>query len=247
VSAISVVDTVAHINGWRHHHIADKALLAAGLVLCALLLPPWPASPMVIVTCLAVCVLARISLRDFVTVIKVSIGFIVVGALATSLTIDVHAGVPVGFGDWPAALNLAGRSIAGTSAVAVFALTVPIPELLARLRQLGVPAIVCELSLLMYRMIAVGLHRLRQQRLAQASRLGYVGFRQSVASAAVLMSATFVGSLRQAERLQVGLAARGFDGTLFVLTEQARHCLPMIAMTLVVLLSIIGVSAAVAM
>ena len=142
----------------------------------------------------------------------------------------------------PAAL--AARSTAGTAAVALFALTIPVSELLARARSLGVPAIACELSMLMYRMIAVGLHRLRCQRLAQESRLGYVGFTRSMRSAAMLIVATFAGSVRHAERLNVGLGARGFDGTIPVLHDGADHSKPFLAATFAVLAGLIGISIA---
>jgi cobalt/nickel transport system permease protein len=245
MSAISTIDTLAHTNRWSHRHIADKALLAGGLILCALILPAWPAAPLVIVVALVASRSAGVALRDLLDVLRVPVGFIVAGAFATAITLRFSGGLHVGFGDVPAALTLAARSTAGTAAVALFALTVPVSELLARLRQIGLPPIACELAMLMYRMIAVGLRRLRWQRLAQESRLGYVGFRRSVQSAAMLIVATFAGSVRQAERLDIGLGARGFDGTLPVLTNGARHSGTFIMTTCAALAVVVTVSLAV--
>lgn len=244
MTAISTIDTLAHTNAWAGRHIGDKALLAGGLIVAAVSLPPWPAAPLVLVVVAIACRMAAISFRDLVEVLTIPVGFIVFGALVTALSLDVSNGFSIGFADIEPAVALAARSVAGTAAVALFALTIPMSELLARARKLGVPAIVCELSMLMYRMIAVGLHRLRWQRLAQESRLGYVGFRRSMRSAATLITATFTGSVRQAERLNVGLGARGFDGTIPVLHDGARHSRTFLTATVVVLGGLVALSLA---
>lgn len=244
MSAISTIDTLAHTNRWSRFHIADKAVLAGGLIICALVLPPLPAAPVVVGLVAGACRLAGVSLRDLIDVLRVPVGFIVVGALATAITVDFSGGLSLGFGDVGTAVNLAARSVAGTAAVALFALTIPVSELLARARSCGVPAIACELLMLTYRMIAVSLHRLRWQRLAQESRLGYVGFKRSMASAAMLIVAAFMGSIRQAERLNVGLGARGFDGTIPVLHDGARHSRAFIVVALSVLVGLIALSMA---
>jgi cobalt/nickel transport system permease protein len=223
VSAISTIDTLAHTSHWARHHIGDKLMWAGGLVVTALVVPAWPGAVLVGACVVGSCVSAHIPLRDLFVVLRVPFGFIVTGAMATALTVDVRNGWSIGIGPLGDAATLAGRSAAGTASAALLAMTVPMSELLARARRIGVPAVACEIALLMYRMIAVGLHRLRWQRLSQESRLGYRGFNRSLRSAAALAVSSFVGSMSHAQRLTVGLGARNFDGTLRVLHDAGPH------------------------
>lgn len=242
MSAISTIDTLAHTSRWSHRHVADKVLLAGGLIVVALVVPAWPGAAMVAAAVVVACIHAGIPLREFAAVVRVPFGFIVAGAWATALTVETGSGWPIGVGDLGGAVALASRSLAGTSAAVLLAMTVPMSELLARARRLGVPAVGCEIAMLMYRMIAVGLARLRWQRLAQESRLGYVGFVRSIHSAAALAVSTFVQSVSHAQRLTIGLGARNFDGTVPVLRDGAAHSRAFLAVTVAVLSAIVGCS-----
>jgi cobalt/nickel transport system permease protein len=223
VAAISTIDTIAHTNRWSHHHLGDKVVWAGGLVAAALLTPVWPGALAVTVCVLCSCVLAGIPLRVLFGILRVPLGFIVSGAVITAISLTPGRWPPIRLTELGAAAALAGRGIAGTAAAALLALTVPVPELLARARRVGVPAVVCEVAILMYRMIAVSLERLRWQRLAQENRLGYDGLRRSMRSVAALAAAAFVGSITHAQRLATGLGARGFDGTVWLLDDGAPH------------------------
>lgn len=240
MSAISTIDTLAHTNRWAERHIADKLLWAGGLVVAALVVPVFPGALLVIVAVAVSASFAGIHRREMVTVLRVPLGFIAAGAFATSISLRTAGGVSLGLGDVHEAIELAVRSAAGTSAAVLLAMTVPMSELLGRSRRVGVPAVACEVALLMYRMIAVGLDRLRWQRVAQESRLGYVGLRRSVRSAALLAVSTFVGSVGHAQRLTIGLGARNFEGDLPVLHDDARHSLRFIAVSVVAIVVIVA-------
>ena len=223
MGAISTIDTLAHTNRWSHHHLGDKVAWAGGLVVAALLTPVWPGAFAVTACVVCSCALAGIPLRVLLGVLRIPVGFIVAGAAITAISVAPGQRPPIRLTELGAAASLAGRGVAGTAAAALLALTVPVPELIARARRAGVPAAACELAILMYRMIAVSLDRLRWQRMAQESRLGYDGVRCSVRSLAALAAAAFVGSVTHAQRLATGLGARGFDGTVWLLDDGARH------------------------
>lgn len=240
MSAISTIDTLAHTNRWSERHIVDKSLWAGGLIVAALVVPVVPGALLVIAAVAVSAASAGIRPGEMFTVLRVPLGFIAAGAFATAITLRTSGGLSLGFGDAGEATELAVRSAAGTSAAVLLAMTVPMSELLARARRLGVPAVACEVALLMYRMIAVGLHRLRWQRLAQESRLGYVGLRRSVRSAALLAASTFVGSVGHAQRLTIGLGARNFEGDLPVLHDAARHSARFIATSVAAIVAIVA-------
>jgi cobalt/nickel transport system permease protein len=220
MAQLSRIDTLAHTNAWANHHLSDKALLAGGLLVATIVLPALPAAPLIFATALAAAILgARVSPADFFAIVRLPMSFVMFGALATAASLHLSPSVSFSLDGWSQALPLLARGLAGAAALGLFAILVPVPELLARLRRLGVPAVVCELALLMYRIIAVTLGQMRSSRLSQVQRHGYDGFRNSARSASLLMAGTASRTMHRAERLTAGLAARGFEGDLPMLAN----------------------------
>jgi cobalt/nickel transport system permease protein len=102
----------------------------------------------------------------------------------------------------------------------LFASTTPVADALPRLVRLGVPVVVVEVALLVYRMLFVVLDTTRTIRAAQAGRLGHRSIRATWRSLGGLGSAIFIRSFDRARRLEVGLAGRGYTGALTVVTEE---------------------------
>lgn len=244
MSAISTIDTLAHSNRWTTRHLGERLWWSGGLLVAAVTLPVWPAAPLVLAAVGVSCRLAGLPPASVLRILRAPAGFVVAGVVVA--TVSIQPGWPpvVGLADPRTGLALAGRAIAAGAAAVLLACTVSLPELLALARRWRVPAIACELAMLMYRMVAVGLERVRWQRLAQESRGGYLGVRRSVRSLGALAAAAFVGSIGQAERLATGLAARGFDGTVHLLSEHRRWSLAFLTVSSVALSVIVVVSLA---
>jgi cobalt/nickel transport system permease protein len=220
MAQLSRIDTLAHTNAWANRHLFDKALLAGGLLVATIVLPALPAAPLIFVVAIAAAIFgARVSPSDFLAIVRLPMSFVMFGALATAASLHLSPSVSFSFGGWSGALPLLARGLAGAAALGLFAILVPVPELLARLRRVGVPAVVCELAMLMYRIIAVMLGQMRSSRLSQVQRHGYDGFRNSARSASLLMAGTASRTMHRAERLSAGLAARGFEGDLPMLAN----------------------------
>lgn len=242
MSAISTIDTLAHTNRWTTRHLGERLWWSGGLLVAAVTLPVWPAAPLVSVSVVVSCRLAGLPSAEVVRILRVPAGFVAAGAAVA--TVSIQPGWPpvLGVADPRTGLALAGRAIAAGAAAVLLACTVSLPELLALARRWRVPATACELALLMYRMVAVGLERVRWQRLAQESRGGYLGVRRSVRSLGALAAAAFVGSIGQAERLATGLTARGFDGTVHLISEHRRRSLAFLTASSAALSAIVVVS-----
>jgi cobalt/nickel transport system permease protein len=220
MAQLSRIDTLAHTNAWANRHLFDKALLAGGLLVATIVLPAMPAAPLIFAVAVAAALFgARVSLPDFLAVVRLPMSFVLFGGLATAASLHLSPSVSVTLDGWSQALSLMARGLAGAATLGLFAVLVPVPELLARLRRLGVPAVVCELAMLMYRIIAVMLGQMKSSRLSQVQRHGYDGFRNSVRSASLLMAGTASRTMHRAERLTAGLAARGFEGDLPMLAN----------------------------
>jgi cobalt/nickel transport system permease protein len=243
MAQLSRIDTLAHTNAWAKHALVDKALLAGGLLIATIVLPALPAAPLVFVGAIAAALFgARIAPGDLFAIVRLPMSFVVLSALSTAASLRFSGGLSLRFNDWSHAVPLLARGMAGAASLGLFAVLVPVPELLAQLRRIGVPAVVCELALLMYRIIAVTLGQMRSSRLSQVQRLGYDGFRNSTRSASLLMAGTASRTMHRAERLTVGLAARGFEGDLPMLSKGSRRSTPFELTTVALLVALATIS-----
>lgn len=157
---------------------------------------------------------------------KVPLLFLVIG----TLTILVGAyppgtplllGVRVGGSLWglsSASLALGARifckAMGVISAMYFLALNTPMTDLTLALERLHAPKLFVELMELIYRFIFVLTETMGRIRVAQASRLGYVGFRRSMGSAGTLCSMVFLRAWRKGDRVYAALESRGYTGRL---------------------------------
>ncbi|MFF9768386.1 cobalt ECF transporter T component CbiQ [Streptomyces sp. NPDC053086] len=218
------IDAAAHSSRWRRRHPVDKAVLGLGLTALAVSLPPWPGAALVLVTALTVLLgPAGVPGRRLWRAYRVPLGFCLTGAA----TLLVQVGGPDGFvslaEDGPVrAGELLLRTSAASLGVLLFAFTTPMSDLLPWLVRAGVPAPVVDVAMVMYRMSFLLLDSVRRIREAQAARLGHTTRTAAWRSLAGLGAVAFVRAFDRAARLQTGLAGRGYDGTLRVLTPEAR-------------------------
>jgi cobalt/nickel transport system permease protein len=104
------------------------------------------------------------------------------------------------------------RSLAGMILMLSFAVSTPIPHIFIALRQLRIPAELAELTVLVYRYTFLLLEMLARMHVAAASRLGFNGYRTSLRTTSRIVVGVFINSLDQAERSQIALDCRNFQG-----------------------------------
>jgi len=194
-----------------------KVLAALAFVLGVVLTPP-TAIAVFVLDAVAVGVVAHLAgLRPpaLVRRLAIEVPFL---AFAAALPL-VAAGPQVDLG--PLSLSVPGLWAAwgivakGTLGVAVAVVLVevtPVPDLLDGLRRLRVPAALCAIAGFMARyggLLRDDLRRLRIARVARGDDPRWLWQARSVARTA---GATFVRSFERGERVQVAMAARGFDG-----------------------------------
>lgn len=230
---MSPVDRVAHLNRWRHRPLAEKATLALGMLLLAVILPPYPAAGVVAaVMTVAALAGARVPAGVWLACAAGPAGFLLVGAVSLLVRVDA-GGLGLAPGGGVAAAGLVARSMAGVTCLLFLALTTPATDLIAGLRRLGVPAEITEVALLMYRFLFLLGDTAMAMDAAQAARLGHVGARRRLRSLGVLIANLLPRALDRARRLEVGLAARGWDGEMRVLSNPARLSAPGLAVVVV--------------
>jgi cobalt/nickel transport system permease protein len=106
------------------------------------------------------------------------------------------------------------------------------------------PGVVVELMELIYRFIFVIWEEAVKIHIAQASRLGYRGFRNSIESLGELVTTVFIRAFRRVERVSVCLESRGFEGNFDFLMEEEKSSGPMKAAAVIscVLMLAVGIT-----
>ena len=111
-------------------------------------------------------------------------------------------------------LELALRIIGGMSALLFFSLTTPLPALMRAARFFRCPAMLVELTMIIYRYLFLLLEEGQRIRNAQVARLGYAGFRSGLSSSGVLGGMLILRTYDRAERNMVAMRSRGYQGVM---------------------------------
>ena len=235
------IDAAAWGNRWLTVPTGRKSLLAGGLLLCTLLLPPWPAYPLIVAISL-VCTLglARIPLRRYVRIVAVPLAFIAIGAIPLAFSLSLTDGARIALD--PASLRqfttASARAATATVALLTLALTTPVVDLASSVARIPKLEPVAELALLIHRFTFILLTRVRSMIEAQAMRLGYSTRRATLTSSGMAASGLLLDALASARAMDEGLVGRGFTGTLARLeTPREAHALfvPVSLLTLLAL------------
>ena len=134
------------------------------------------------------------------------------------------------FGGWlavlPATQSLAmlvlSRALGAVSCLYFLSLSTPLPELLAVLRRVHVPAIMVELAVLIYRYIFILLSTFREMKDSAASRLGYRGLKRSLRTTGLVYGGLLANSFRRAGACFDAMESRCYTGQIAFLTEKKR-------------------------
>jgi len=209
-------DSYAYSNRLRQLPPADRLSFAAVLLCCSLLFHT-PAHLAILAWLFLWTVgYAGIPLRIYLKVLALPAGFLLLSLPALCFAIvpveniaevrqDALALMPLA--GWAVYLSAAGcwqavalffRALAATACLYVVLFTVPLGEWLRVLRRIGVPLLVVELLLVMYRFVFVLWEVAGQLRTAQQARGGY---------------GSFAASLRDSGRLVVQLFTRTCSAT----------------------------------
>jgi cobalt/nickel transport system permease protein len=192
---------------------------------------PWCIAIALVVT-LAATVGARIPAWSWLGVLSVPVSFAILTTLGILLQIDTAGGgFSLGF-DWsglPFAGGLLLRSVAAISCLAFIGWTTPLMELIPVFQRMGIPTVLIDLALMIYRFLFVTATTLGEMKRAQSWRLGRADYRSRMRALSMLASGLFLRCVQRARRLEDGIEARGYQGRLWVLAP--RHAASPVVIT----------------
>lgn len=236
---MNLIDRIAHGNRLAARSGVEKTVFAVGMLLLALVLPPWPGAVVVLGVMLAAALgVARVPFGSYAKLAAGPLAFLAIGVLPLLVSMEFGGSWLVSFHlapDGPElALRVTARSLAAVSCLLFLSLSTPVPQILGVLRAARVPAVVTEVALLIYRDIWVFIDTVGGIRVAQASRLGYRTLRSSYRSLAMLGASFFGQAFQKARAMDHGLQARNWQGDLRVLDDGAAASLAGLAVVLAV-------------
>ncbi len=175
---------------------------------------------------LAALMVARLSPRVVLTRLTVVVPFLI---LATTVPFLAEGGervelvgltVPVD-GLW-GAWNIAAKACLGATASILVSATTPLPELVAGLGRLRLPAVVVAIVSFMFRYLDLLVDQLRRMRVAMVARCHDPRWLWQARPIAASAGALFVRSYERGERIHLAMAARGYTGAMPLLAERPR-------------------------
>lgn len=152
--------------------------------------------------------------KYFFNVLRIPLGFILLGTLVILFTIDGKELASFYFlkitdKSVETALNTMLRSFSAISAFSYLILTTTLPEFISAIRVRG---FVREIMLLGYRAIQVLLEEIESLRVSAEARLGFFGIRRSIKTTSMLSYMLFLKSLEKVEKFERAREARCDNG-----------------------------------
>ncbi|MCF6387746.1 cobalt ECF transporter T component CbiQ [Mycobacterium sp. MBM] len=228
-------------NRWSTDPAIEKVFLFGGLLLCAMVLPTRTAAPLVLLTtAVATLALAKVRPRLFVLALTGPAIFIALGSVP--IAVSLRGGPHLDPGGVELAVDTALRSIAASGATIALAATTSMADLLGLARRAGVPASLCHVADLTYRLIGILIHSARSAREAVGLRLGLQRTRGAIAAIGAQTALVFVRATDRARAMSEAMSLRAEPGMTAVLTANRPARPARLGATAVVLGALAAVS-----
>jgi cobalt/nickel transport system permease protein len=217
---IRSIDIAARGNRWSRRHPLEKMVFYLGglaLIMAApgdrLLAAALAVASLAIAGTL---LLARVPLRLYLGLVAVPTAFLLTSVAALAVSLDWSDGWHLALAShaWQTIWPVFVRTVATLTCLVGLATTTPVSDMLAFAGRAGVPAFLTDLALMMYRQIWITLEIVERSIAAQRARLGFVGYRGTLRSLGIVAATLFPRLLARSQRIELGLAARNFEGRL---------------------------------
>lgn len=226
------IDKYAYHSKIAHVKAENKLACAGSLLVICLVFSSDIISLMTIVfMALATLLLGGFGLKVYLRLLTIPITFLVTGVITIIInqfksagdalfSIHIFGGLyGISFNSLQIGLNLFLKSFGAISCLYFFSLNTPMNSFLSLLRK-KFSGMIVELMELIYRFIFIIWEEANKIHVAQASRLGYEGFKNSMNSLGELVTTVFIRAFRRADRIHVSLESRGFEGNFDFLIEE---------------------------
>ena len=226
-------DTLDHYtahNALTNTNIYLKILFSV-VTLCINLFSNSPIMPFILLVIFSIIIvgIAKIPARFYAAFMAVPFGFALISIIFLAFLGEGTHIWNLGLFGWGISAEGLNRGVlvffkvmGGVSALGLLVLTTPANRIFAVFHDLHVPAVVTDLSILMYRYIFLFLDVTATMYNSQKTRLGYRNYSSWMNCLASLAGIVFIRTWEQGEISYKALASRGYSGKLNMIREGDR-------------------------
>lgn len=227
------LDQVAQSNAWRTRPLAEKLILSCGLLMVDLTQPPVTTAPLIVLV-LSILALgfAHIPPKVWGWGLAAPFGFAATGTIPMLFPLDLA--------HLMAGLEVILRALAGGACLIFLGLTTPIPRLIQAARRVGLSPELAEVALLTYRFIFLLADEAAAMHHAQTARMGRATAMKRLRSVGLIIARLLPRALHRAKRLELGLAARNWQGAFPTLSPAPAMTPSGMALSVGVVLAVLG-------
>ena len=228
-----ILDDLAQKNAISGVSSHLKLFLGLSSILICVFSPSFVTPVVVGISMAAVTVgLAKIPFRIYAALLTIPVTFAATGAVV--ILFLSGGGTPLlslplfGFtltamtGGANLALLVLSRTFGGMSALFFIALSTPMFQIFAVLKELRLPQEFIDLSMLVYRLIFIFIGEAIAIHNAQVMRNGYFGLKHSVHALAMLCGALFIKAWVRGEEMLIAMDSRCYDGKFELCRENRK-------------------------
>ncbi|MEJ8547827.1 cobalt ECF transporter T component CbiQ [Brevibacillus borstelensis] len=233
---IGRIDSLAYENRLKRLPPGQKLFFSLAMLLLALISHPLVQGMLFVWMSIWIVVYARTPWRIYLAVVAASFAFLLAGSPALLLEVTrlsewTRGGDVLAYwqlGGWVVyataeglirAWSLAARSLAALSCFSFILFTVPFAEVLQVFRRIGIPSILTDLMMIMYRFVFGLLETAEQIWTAQKARGGHRGAAGTLRDAGRLIVQLFIRTMQRYRQLYISMTARGFTDDFRVLAQ----------------------------
>lgn len=221
----------SRLSAWNPTFKTVSALVL--LVLCVCSHSPWPPLAMFFVMLVLTVAVGGLEMDHYLSLIALPAVFLLLSGIVLLWEYGPSADGVWNIAFWHGWLSVTvenqvrarlvmARAFGAVSCLYFLSLSTPMSELISVARKAHIPSIVLELAVLIYRYIFILLSTYRTMKDAAASRLGFDGYRQGIATTGKIYGNLLARSFRRAEACLDAMESRCYDGEIRFLERENK-------------------------
>lgn len=227
-----IIDKLCYQSGLRYVNAGEKFVYAVlTLVFCIMSRSLVMAAAVFLINGILTVGKGGIPLSRYVRLLLIPAVFLLIGTAAVFVNISETALDAFAFpvGKWyitgsqasiRQGIRVCATAFAAVSCLYFLSLNTTMTDILTVLKKMRLPSFLIELMLLIYRFIFLLMETASAIRVSQDSRLGNRDLRTGLRSFGVMGTALFIRALKRSGTLYDAMEARGYDGTIRVLSSE---------------------------
>jgi len=218
-----LIDKYAYINGLRDYNPKFKILISlGGLIILRIINITYLYIINIILMLVLTIGIAKISVKDYMKVFKIPMFFLMLSIIMIIISINdtsyiysiklgnINIGITkesIGKG-----IELYIGVISSLTSIYFLILTTSIVNIISGLKNIGIPSLIIELMVLIYRSIFLFIEEANNIHLGQSIKFGYINKKNSLRSLSLLISSLFTRVLIRHKKMNIALECKLYDG-----------------------------------